>query len=72
VLVGACKGGAAFAYTGGLNALLVLFFAVVLLFTGRPHREIFDFNVGMNRWTLRVWSYVALMRDEYPPFRLSD
>jgi hypothetical protein len=72
VWVGGRTGGAAFAYTGGLNALLVLFFAVVLLFTGRAHREMFDFNVGMNRWTLRVWSYVALMRDEYPPFRLSD
>jgi hypothetical protein len=58
------------AWGGGLLGVLVLFAAVVLLFTGRYRRDIFRLVMGINRWTYRVLAYAALMRDEYPPFRL--
>ena len=52
--------------------LLVLFIAVVLLVTGRFHRGMSDFALGINRWVYRVNTYMLLLRDEYPPFRLDQ
>jgi hypothetical protein len=57
---------------GGLIGLLAMFAGVALLFTGEYPGGIHDFVMGMNRWLYRVIPYVALMRDEYPPFRLDQ
>ncbi len=52
--------------------LLVVIAGFVLLVTGQYPRAMFDLLVGINRWLYRVLTYVGLMRDVYPPFRLDQ
>jgi hypothetical protein len=56
-------------WLAAIVAVVVAWFAILL--TGRYPRALFDFVVGVARWSLRVGAYAFLLvSDRYPPFSL--
>ena len=60
-----------FLWIAVIVCVIIAWFAI--LFTGRYPRGLFDFIVGVSRWSLRVEAYAVLLTtDIYPPFVLDD
>ncbi len=60
-----------FLWIGAFFAVVVAWFAI--LFTGRYPEGLFDYVVGVGRWSLRVYAYAFLLvTDRYPPFELVE
>jgi hypothetical protein len=57
-------------WVAAIVSVIIAWFAI--LFTGRYPRGLFDFVVGVFRWTNRVLAYAFLLvTDQYPPFQLA-
>ena len=60
-----------FLWIAAIVCVVIAWFAI--LFTGRYPRGLFDFVVGVYRWSLRVGAYALLLTtDRYPPFTLNE
>lgn len=58
-----------FLYIGAIVAIVIAWFAILI--TGRYPKPLFDYVVGVSRWSLRVSAYAFLLvTDQYPPFSL--
>jgi hypothetical protein len=56
---------------GAVVCVVIAWFSI--LFTGKYPKSLFDYVVGVQRWSLRVSAYTTLLiTDQYPPFSLSE
>lgn len=53
-------------YVIGSGGIVFLATALMLLFRQKYPRWWFDWNLALTQFGVRVWAYLALLRDEYP------
>jgi hypothetical protein len=60
-----------FLMIGAVIAIVIAWFAILI--TGRYPQPLFNYVVGVARWSLRVSAYAFLLvTDRYPPFSLGE
>jgi Domain of unknown function (DUF4389) len=58
-------------FIGAAVAIVIAWFSILI--TGRYPKSLFDYVVGVSRWSLRVSAYAFLLvTDRYPPFSLGE
>jgi hypothetical protein len=58
-----------FLMIGAVVAIVIAWFSILI--TGRYPKPLFNYVVGVGRWSLRVNAYAFLLvTDRYPPFSL--
>ena len=60
------------ALLGFVSSFVTVIGWIAVLILGSYPRGLFDFQVGILRWNLRVNAYFLSLTDRYPPFRLFD
>ena len=65
-------GGASFGALGAVAWVTAIISWFAIVFTGRQPRGLWDFTCFYLSWRGRAIAYMALLRDEYPPFGKGD
>jgi hypothetical protein len=55
---------------GFVSYFVSFFMWIAILVTGKRPRGMFDFILGLNRWSMRVNAYSGHLTDKYPPFSM--
>src|SRR2546421_364695 len=54
-----------------ISAIVWFIAWLAIIFTGKYPQGMFNFNLGVMRWGLRLQAYVLLLTDAYPPFSMA-
>ena len=60
----------AITFLGMIAYVLVIIGYLVVIFTGKYPRGLFDFQVGVMRWNFRINCWLIGLTDKYPSFSL--
>ena len=53
-----------------VNCIITFIAWLVIIFTGKYPKGIYDFSAGVLRWYTRFFGYIFLLTDKYPPFSM--
>jgi hypothetical protein len=57
---------------GIVASVITLVAWIIILITGSYPQGMLNFSIGASRWMSRLYGYMFLLTDKYPPFSLED